>query len=100
MIIETLKLISLGKLSLSEVAQKLNIGRDEMKNRLEIMKQTGYVEAVPGEYGDEPEICSSCPLRKSCSESRAVYSASKGYRITEKGRRVLTHGQNNRDSDL
>jgi hypothetical protein len=92
MIIETLKLISLGKLSLSEVARKLNISGDEMKNRLEIMQQTGYVEVVSEENPSDPAICSSCLLREYCSESGAVYLASKGYRITEKGRRVLERG--------
>ncbi len=92
MIKEFLKLMSLENLTLAEITQKLKISRDELKNRLEMMKRMGYIEALSEDKPNSESACASCRMTKfcsPCSEGNAGNLRITVYRLTDKGRRVL-----------
>jgi len=84
MIKDILKLMSLGGITLPEMARRLGAGLDDLKNRLEMMERMGYVEALH-EVGR-----SECP---SCHTSKCLagdcHSESAIYHLTKKGLRCL-----------
>ena len=83
MIKEILKLIALGGITLAEMAQRLKIGVEELKMRLEMMERMGYVES-PKEADGE---CAFCHTKCSACDYRPEGAT---YRITEKGFRCLS----------
>jgi hypothetical protein len=95
MIKEILQVMSQGNLTIGEIADKLNLTKNELLNRFKMMEQMGYLEK--SNQGDdvskshEPKMmCAFCPEAKSCSKSDITSYDGLTYRITEKGKRILS----------
>jgi predicted ArsR family transcriptional regulator len=93
MIKDILKLMSQGNLTVVEIAQKLNISKDELLNRFKMMEQMGYLEKTNQgndvSKSHEPgRMCAFCPEAKSCSNNDVTSYDGLTYHLTEKGKRV------------
>lgn len=82
MISDILKQIFVERLSLNEIAQKMGMSGEQLKDRLRTMEQMGYLAKA------DPNIfrCSSC---SSCTASMTCDPDSGQYMLTEKGARLI-----------
>jgi DNA-binding Lrp family transcriptional regulator len=93
MIKDILRLMSKGNLTIVEIAQKLNISKDELLNRFKMMEQMGYLEQSKKTTNENishesDRMCAFCPEAKSCSKNDITSNDGLTYRLTEKGKRV------------
>jgi predicted ArsR family transcriptional regulator len=90
MIRETLELLRTGSNSLQEIADRMGVGVEDLRQRLKIMEDSGFIKSVSA-GGCLPSACGchcpGCGVRSSGAAPQPVT----GYVLTEKGKRVLTH---------
>lgn len=86
MIKELLRLISQDNMNLKEIAQQMNLSRDDLRNRIDMMIHMGYLELVEESRHGE---CAFCSIAKACKENCRDGIGVRVYRLTEKGRRVI-----------
>jgi predicted transcriptional regulator len=93
MIKEILKLMSSGNLTINEIAQKMNLSKDELLNRFKMMEQMGYLkradkaESETKSHGTS-KTCTFCPEAKSCSSNKRTSYEGLTYSLTEKGKNL------------
>lgn len=82
MISDVLKHIFVERLSLNETAYKMGMSGEQLKDRLRIMEQMGYLRKA------DPDIshCTSC---SSCTSSTTCDLGNGQYMLTEKGSRLI-----------
>ena len=85
MILETLRALRAGGQTPEDMALRLNIGREELRQRLDLLEKSGYIARLK-----EAPCAGACP---GCRGSRPGCSPLKDgagtYALTEKGRRAL-----------
>ncbi|HII60217.1 FeoC-like transcriptional regulator [Pyrococcus horikoshii] len=59
---KALEIIEKGPISIEELAEKLNVSKEEAEGIIEILKSLGYVE----EHTSTTTSCETCPLRNIC----------------------------------
>jgi hypothetical protein len=92
MIRKALELIDAGSITLSEMALELGMTEAELKSRLETMVRMGHLEAltIPGDAVDPDGHCPGCLMAGTCRDEECSEGVPVvGYRITEKGRRLI-----------
>jgi hypothetical protein len=92
MIRKTLAMIDQGSITLSQMALELGMTEADLKSRLETMVMMGHLEAitVPGDANDPEEHCPGCVMASICKDEVCSEGAPVvGYRLTEKGRRIV-----------
>jgi len=62
MIKELLEMLFIEKLSTSEAARKLSVGRDDLHNRVEMLVHMGYIKELAMARGDCEGNCWKCAL--------------------------------------
>lgn len=89
---ETLMMLRPGARSLAETAQSSRICMEDLRQRLVLLENEGYVLKVTGEESSPWPIpgCQRCPgcRSRSCFDDQGVTF----YFLTEKGSRVLDKG--------
>ncbi len=89
MIKKILNIISQGTITLNDLAQKLNVNQNKLKNRLKLMEHLGYIEAIPNSYCNIDSACSNCPVyTMGCDDDKKLRANSTIYCLTKKGRKV------------
>ena len=89
---ETLMMLRPGARSLVETAQRSRICMEDLRQRLDLLENEGYVRKVRGE-GSSPcpspsrQRCRGCRSRSCCDDQGVTF-----YFLTEKGSRVLDRG--------
>ena len=92
MIKELLEMLFIEKLSMSEAAHKLSVGRDDFRSRVEMLVHMGYIKELEMARGECEGNCWKCALTPACpdgggdGEGKADFS---WYVLTEKGRRLV-----------
>jgi hypothetical protein len=92
MIRNALALIDAGSITLSEMALELGLTEAELKARLETMVRMGHLEAVtvPGDAVDPEGHCPGCLMAGTCRDETCSDGVPVvGYRLTDKGRRLV-----------
>ena len=97
MIRKLLTLIDQGSMTMGEMAVEMDMSEADLKGRMEMMVRMGQLEAItidegsPDPEGDCPGCVMAARCREEvCSDGPVVV----GYRMTEKGRRIV-HGPGN-----
>ncbi|WP_321418902.1 FeoC-like transcriptional regulator [uncultured Methanomethylovorans sp.] len=83
MISDLLSYIFVERLSLNETAHKMGMSVEQLKDRLHIMEQMGYLRKADSNSSFSCNSCSSC---KACQTSSL---GSGQYMLTEKGSRLI-----------
>lgn len=86
---EILKLMATGNLTLLEIARKLNLSREALKDRLRIMECTGHIETWYVDNCGSGDFCEFCSCARACSGSCPQILKIMAYRLTKKGERSL-----------
>ena len=88
MIKEILNLMCDNTLTLVEIADNLNIIRQELINRLETLEHMGYIKKICTSTSNEKEHCISCTMADVCVECDSKESFGISFQITKKGKKV------------
>ena len=89
MIKEVLELLFIRHLSLSEAARALDISRETLQGRLDMLVHTGYIKgAVMGSEGCS-HACKGCALASGGGGEVQPGSCFEGYELTGKGQRLM-----------
>jgi DNA-binding Lrp family transcriptional regulator len=83
MISDVLKHIFVERLSLNETAHKMGMSGEQLKDRLRIMEQMGYLKKTDADFSHACNSCSSC---KACPTGDLGGGQ---YMLTEKGYRLI-----------
>ena len=92
MIKELLEMLFIEKLSMSEAAHKLSVGRDDFRSRVEMLVHMGYIKELEMARGECEGNCWKCALTPACpdgggdGETKARFS---WYELTDKGRLLV-----------
>jgi hypothetical protein len=90
MIRETLGALRTGNQTPEDLAQRLGIGREELKRRLELLENGGYISKVSEPPACGPRACPGCSGSRSggcCPSSGGAKGMA--FVLTEKGARAL-----------
>lgn len=87
MIKETLKLLFTDNCTLAEAAEKLGVNPSDIKDRLLIMKNMGYIAEVCNNSAPKSSTCCSCSATENCPSGLSDMKG-KAYQLTEKGERI------------
>ena len=93
MIRKALRLVEKGSITLSAMAEVLDMTEADLKNRLETMVMMGHLEAVriPGDSQDPQLHCPGCVMASTCRQDVCTDGVPVvGYRLTEKGQRLVS----------
>jgi DNA-binding HxlR family transcriptional regulator len=83
MISEILGYMFVERLSLNEISLKMSMSVEQLKDRLRIMEQMGYLRKLDSDLSLSCTSCSSCKI---CHDSDL---GSGQYTLTEKGSRLI-----------
>ncbi|NTV77879.1 MAG: hypothetical protein HGA25_01725 [Clostridiales bacterium] len=83
MISDILRYMFVERLSLNEMSHKTGMSVEQLKDRLHIMEQMGYLKKTDSNFSFSCNSCSSC---RAC---KASYLGSGEYMLTEKGSRLI-----------
>jgi Mn-dependent DtxR family transcriptional regulator len=88
MIKNILNQIALGNISMSELAEALNITRTELSNRLDTLENMGYISKLCDGPTKERKKCSTCSMVNTCQNTSEKISYVSVYELTKKGKRA------------
>ena len=86
MIKDILRYLYIENLTLTDAAQKLDIGTDRLKELIDNMVHMGYLEMMCEDNTRASECC-NCASSASCHKRNDI-SAGKTYALTEKWQRI------------
>jgi len=85
MIKETLEVLSPGTRSFLEMAKQLNIGLEELKQRLSILENGGYIHQIRAD-GCSNIMCRGCGCSGGCAKASQEATV---YHLTAKGKKAI-----------
>jgi hypothetical protein len=90
MIRDTLELLKNGSRSTMDIAERLGVGIEDLRQRLRILEDKGLIQKVTDQGGGCSSLkCLGC-RGSGCGDSCArSFSGTNVYVLTEKGRRVV-----------
>lgn len=75
-----LQLIDQGNMTFNDIADELELSRNELKFRLEMMEHMGEIESI----SDNQDGCSGCCSSKCSGMNQLVI-----YQLTKKGKKII-----------
>ncbi len=93
MIRDTLELIQNGTRSMREMADRLGVGMEDLRQRLLILEEKGFIKKVTDQGGCSPIKCLGCHCSSGCgSAGGCAPSSAATYILTDKGKKVVESG--------
>ncbi|WP_406657015.1 Lrp/AsnC family transcriptional regulator [Methanolobus sp. ZRKC2] len=88
MLKEVAKALTEDNITFGELARRLNLSQEKLKDLLETMEDRGDIESsCADEQTSVKKKCSGCAMGSACCDTGVGFTAGKTYRLTEQGKK-------------